>query len=74
LLWLGAYMQEPEQRALAAPFWVTTYWLFAALFAPTAAALGIQLSVLLMVWLMVLVSRAVLQVAVRPGIITHAAA
>jgi len=74
LLWFAAYMQEPERQATAAPFWVTTYWLFAALFAPTAAALGIQLSVLLMAWLMVLVSRSVLRVAQQPRIITHAAA
>jgi alpha-1,2-mannosyltransferase len=73
LLWFGAYMQDPERQGTAAPFWVTTYWLFAALFAPTAAALGIQLSVLLMLWLMVLVSRSVLHV-VQPRIITHAAA
>ena len=72
LLWFAAYMQEPEQRAVAAPFCVTTYWLFAALFAPTAAALGIQLSVLLMLCVMVLVSRAALHVAVQPQVITHA--
>jgi alpha-1,2-mannosyltransferase len=74
LLWFAAYMQEPERQATAAPFWVTTYWLFAALFAPTAAALGIQVSVLLMAWLMVLVSRSVLRVVQQPRIITHAAA
>jgi len=74
LLWFGAYMQESERQVTAAPFCVTTYWLFAALFAPTAAALGIQLSVLLMMWLMVLVSRSVLQVEQQPQIITHAAA
>jgi hypothetical protein len=74
LVWFAAYMQEPEQRAVAAPFCVTTYWLFAALFVPTAAALGIQLSVVLMLGVMVLVSRAALHVAVPPQVITHAAA
>jgi alpha-1,2-mannosyltransferase len=74
LLWFAAYMQDPERHAESAPFWVTTYWLFAALFAPTAAALGIQLSVVLMLWLMVLVSRSVLRVVHEPRIVTHAAA
>jgi hypothetical protein len=48
--------------------------LFAAFFAPTAAAIGVQVSVVLMVWLMVLVSRSVLRVVQQPRVITHAAA
>jgi alpha-1,2-mannosyltransferase len=74
LLWFGAYMHERERRAAAAPFWITVYWLFAAFFAPTAAAIGVQVSVVLMVWLMVLVSRSVLRVVQQPRVITHAAA
>jgi hypothetical protein len=61
LLWFAAYMHEPERRAAAAPFWVTVYWLFAALFAPTAAAIGVQASVVLMMLLVVFVSRTVFQ-------------
>jgi hypothetical protein len=61
LLWFGAYMHEPERSAASAPFWVTVYWLFAALFAPTAAAIGVQASVVLMMLLIVVVSRTALQ-------------
>ena len=35
-------------------------WLFAALLVPTSSAIGLQVSVLLMVWLLVLIKRAAL--------------
>ncbi len=59
LLWFGAYMQEPVNRPQAEPYWNLVYWLFAATFMPTAAVIGVQASVFVMVALLVLVSRAV---------------
>jgi alpha-1,2-mannosyltransferase len=59
LLWLGAYMQEGARTEDATRFWKTVYWLYAALFAPTAAAIGIQLSVLLMIAMLMFVVREV---------------
>ena len=56
LIWFGAYMLEVERRAQAPAFGVMVYWLFAALFAPTAAIMGVQASVPLMMWLFVWVS------------------
>ena len=38
-------------------FWTTVYWLYVTLLAPTARAIGVQMSVLLMVWLFVLLTR-----------------
>lgn len=60
LIWFAAYVQEEPRRALAANFWKTVCWLFAALFVPTASAIGLQVSVLLMIWLLVLIKRAAL--------------
>ncbi len=59
LLWFGAYMQEPGRRERAASYWMAVYWLFALTFVPTAAAIGLQASVVVMLGLLVLVSRAV---------------
>jgi Glycosyltransferase family 87 len=59
LLWFGAYVQERRQPADARVFWTTVYWLCLTFLAPTAAALGVQASVLLMAWLMVLMARLV---------------
>jgi alpha-1,2-mannosyltransferase len=59
LIWCGAYMLEPERREHAAAFGKLVYWLFAALFVPTAAVIGIQISVPLMIALMVFVTRVV---------------
>ena len=64
LVWFGAYMQEPVRREHAWPFWVTVYWLFATLFAPTAVVIGLQVSVVLMMLMVVLVMREVLEPAV----------
>jgi hypothetical protein len=57
LLWFGAYMLEPERSQDAPAFGVLVYWLFAALFIPTAAVVGLQLSVPLMMALLVFVKR-----------------
>ena len=54
LVWFGAYMLDEERRADAPAFGVLIYWLFAALFIPTAAAIiGVQASVPLMMALLV---------------------
>ena len=59
LIWFGAYMQEAAAPQQATRFWKAVAWLYAALFAPTAAAIGIQFSVVLMVAVMVIVVREV---------------
>jgi alpha-1,2-mannosyltransferase len=59
LIWFAAYVEE-SHRALAGRFWKTVCWLFAAFLVPTSEAIGLQLSVLLMVWLLALMARAAL--------------
>lgn len=59
LLWFGAYLQERARREQAERYWIAVYWLFALTFMPTAVVIGVQFSVLVMVWLLVLVVRAV---------------
>ncbi len=59
LLWFGAYLQEPARREQAERYWVAVYWLFVLTFMPTAAAIGVQASVFVMVWLLILVVRTV---------------
>jgi len=60
LIWFAAYVQEASRRALAARFWKIVCWLFAAFLVPTSEAIGLQLSVPLMIWLLVMMARAVL--------------
>ena len=57
LIWFGAYMLEPKRHEDAPAFGVMVYWLFAALFIPTAAAIGVQASVPLMVGLLLSIVR-----------------
>ena len=57
LVWFAAYVLEPERRGHAAAFGRTIYWLFAALFAPTATVIGLQASVPLMMGLFVWMAR-----------------
>lgn len=57
LIWFGAYVQERDVRANAVVFWTIVYWLFVTFLAPTAAIIGVQVSVLLMAWLVVLMAR-----------------
>jgi hypothetical protein len=63
LIWFGAYVQEEPRHAIAPAYWKTVCWLFAALFVPTSAFIGVQVSVLLMAWMLVLIKRA----ALAPG-------
>jgi hypothetical protein len=58
LIWFAAYMQEESRQVLAPSFWKAVCWLFAVLFLPTSAAIGLQLSVFVMIWLLVLITRA----------------
>jgi alpha-1,2-mannosyltransferase len=69
LLWFGAYMLDAERRPDAPAFGVLVYWLFAALFIPTAAVIGVQMSVPLMMALLVFISRRVAlpRIAERPS-------
>jgi alpha-1,2-mannosyltransferase len=60
LLWFGAYMQEPARREHGEPYWMLAYWLFVTTFMPTAAVIGLQASVFVMLGLLVLVHRRVL--------------
>ena len=59
LLWCGAYLQEPARQEHAGRYGVAVYWLFVLTFMPTAAAIGVQVSVFVMLWLLILVVRAV---------------
>ena len=57
LIWFGAFVEERRAQLDAAPFWSGVYWLFVMLLAPTAAAIGVQMSVAIMLWLVVFVAR-----------------
>lgn len=59
LIWFSAYMQEPSRSDQARRYGTAVYWLFATTFVPTAAAIGLQVSVFVMLGLLVLVGRAV---------------
>lgn len=59
LVWFGSYIQEPAKRQDVVLYWTAVYWLFVSTFIPTAAAIGLQASVVVMVGLLVLVSRAI---------------
>jgi hypothetical protein len=66
LIWFGAYMLEPERREGAPAFGVLVYWLFAALFIPTAAAIGVQASVPLMIGVLFFIARSTIETARAP--------
>jgi Glycosyltransferase family 87 len=57
LIWFGGYVQDRRIHADAVVFWTIVYWLYVTFLAPTAAIIGLQLSVLLMAWLVVLIAR-----------------
>jgi hypothetical protein len=60
ILWLGAQAVQQSEISDARLYWRLVYWLFVTLLAPTAAMIGIQVSVLLMA--------AILCVAVRTAL------
>jgi hypothetical protein len=53
LLWLAAYARERGSDADIAKMSSTIYWLFVTLLVPTAAVIGVQLSVPITMWLVV---------------------
>ena len=57
LLWFGAYVQE-RRAPIAATYWTAVYWSFVTLLAPTALIVGVQVSVLLLMWMAVTIARA----------------
>jgi hypothetical protein len=61
LIWIGAYVQGRGVHEDAATFWTIVYWLFVTLLAPTAFVIKLQLSVLLMIWLLARSMRVVLR-------------
>ena len=73
LLWFGAYMMEAERQAQAPTFGVMVYWLFATLFIPTAAVIGLQASVPIMMWLLVFMARTATESTKKrdPGLRQH---
>ena len=71
LLWFGAYMLEDDRRSHAPAFGVAVYWLFVSLFVPTAAALGVQASVPLMMGLLVAVARLSARESAPAGHVRH---
>lgn len=71
LLWFGAYMLEPGRHQDAPAFGVLVYWLFAALFIPTAVVTGIQASVPLMMGLLVFMARMATADSAKPLVEQH---
>lgn len=57
LLWFGAYMREDTRQPRASAFGTLVYWLFVALFVPTAAVIGVQASVPIMMAVLVVIAR-----------------
>jgi hypothetical protein len=57
LMWLGAHLAQLGHRKYAHMYWTMVYWLFVLLLTPTAAVIGVQGSVFLMIGLLVLVHR-----------------
>jgi hypothetical protein len=64
-------MEEPARRERTGSYWTAVYWLFVLTFMPTAAAIGLQASVFVMVGLLVLVSRAIQADAIAPATINE---
>jgi hypothetical protein len=71
LLWFGAYVLEPGRHAHAATFGSMVYWLFVTLFIPTAAVIGVQLSVPIVLGLMVFMARVDCADSTKPLVEQH---
>jgi hypothetical protein len=59
LLWLGAWVGTEPRADRPAMYWSTVYWLFVTLLLPTALLIRVQISVLILGWLFLTVSWAV---------------
>ena len=57
LIWLGGWIEQERHSRLAARYWPAVYWLVVTLFIPTALVIRLQVSVLVLAWLFVLVTR-----------------
>jgi alpha-1,2-mannosyltransferase len=60
-LWLGAWVQSSPRTGLTAVFWPMIYGLFVTFLFPTALVFRVQLSVLLLGWFFMVVTRTVLE-------------
>jgi hypothetical protein len=67
---LGGWVQQSERPGLAHVFWPTVYGLFLTYLFPTALLIRVQLSVLLLGWFFIVVTRSVL-VDNRSGALTQ---
>jgi hypothetical protein len=58
LLWIGGWIETEGCLDLSATFWPAVYWLFVTFFVPTALFIRVQISVLVLGWLYVKVTKA----------------
>jgi hypothetical protein len=66
-LWLGGWIESAGLRDVSRTFWSILYVLFLALLFPTALLIRVQISVLLLAWLFLIVTRAILSAAAAPS-------
>jgi hypothetical protein len=59
LLWLGGWVETEARPDLVAAFWPMVYWLFVAFFLPAALFIRVQISVLLLGWMFLTVTRSI---------------
>ncbi len=62
IVWLGGWIMQERQEDLARIFWPAVYWLFVALLVPTALLIRVQISVLLLGWLFVRMTTAIVSI------------
>jgi hypothetical protein len=62
LIWIGGWVETDADLdpVLRRRYWQSVYWLYVALLVPTARFIWIQVSVLIMAWLFLMVSRRVI--------------
>ena len=69
LIWLSAH--HIAQTHVSSTYWTVVYGLFVTLFAPTALLIGLQLSVVLLIWLFMYATRSVTTFAECSGQTPH---
>ncbi len=67
LIWLGGWIEQEGRSRLAARYWPAVYWLVVTFLIPTALFIRLQVSVLVLAWLFVLVTRDVTAEAAVAG-------
>jgi hypothetical protein len=60
LIWIGGWLAASDRPDLAATFWPATYWLVVTLFIPTALFIRVQLSVIVLAWMFVTLTSALI--------------